>query len=368
MHCRVHLLTLFCLFGTAHGFLPAQTPSQLQNLIAEEIPVPKTRNWKNLGISNYELRKLERFYRDETGVEGYHIAYESLGLSIAGILVQPHIEIVEEDNTDSANLNTEEDELITYPLVILSHGSTYGLTAAYRQIAIALASRGYIVLASSYRGRGGKEGRSQGSPQLARGEVLDLLQLVQIGRQIEYVDTQRMALIGFRDGATTALLGIKRSNVFKLAVLVSPEVFSGMAEYGYTGLATLRRRSTEIFGRQLSRVELFRELRYRETFHGLSELRTPILLITTGGDPSRQELLYFIDNLQKQGIEPRLVEYPSMLPGFLTAVTAKQQPERWHVARDEAWGVILNSIDASLAAPDEDVHDRGPSSRQTVNH
>lgn len=363
MNCLVRPLTIFYLCAVTHGLLPSQTPPQLRNLTAEEIPVPRIRNWQNLGISNYELRKLERFYRDETGVEGYHIAYESLELNIAGILVQPHIEIVEEDDAESLNLNADEEEPITYPLIILSHGSTYGLTEAYRQIAISLASRGYIVLAPSYRGRGGREGRSQGSPQLARGEVLDLLQLVQIGRQIEYVDTQRMALIGFRDGATTALLGIKRSNVFKLAVLVSPEVFSGMAEYGYTGLTTLKRRSNEIFGRQLSRVELFRELRHRETFHGLSEFRTPMLLITTGGDPSRQELLYFINNLQKQGIEPRLIEYPSMFPGFLTAVNPEQQREQWNIARDEAWGVIMNSIDAILAIPDDDIPDCGSSSR-----
>ena len=363
MKCRVQLLILFFLLTTARGFLHAQTPPQLQSLTSEEVQVPRTRNWENLGISNYELRKLERFYRDETGAEGYHIAYESLGLSIAGILVQPHIEIVEVDDTEPANLNTEEEELVTYPLVILSHGSTYGLTEAYRQIAIALAGRGYVVLAPSYRGRGGREGRSQGSPQLARGEVLDLLQLVQIGRQIEYVDTQRMALIGFQDGATTSLLGIKRSNVFKLAVLISPEVFSGMAEYGYTGLTTLRRRSNEIFGRQLSRAELFRELRYRETFRSLGDIRTPMLLVTTGGDPSRQELLYFINNLRKQGIEPRLIDYPSMLPGFLTAVPAEQQSEHWNAVRDEAWGVILDSIDTSLAAPDEDIPDCGSPSR-----
>ena len=141
--------------------LPAQTPPGLLSLAPEEAPVPTPRDWEKLGVSNYELRILERFYRDREGIEGYHIAYESLDLSMTGILVQPHIEVPDEDEAAAAGGDEEEEE-IKYPMVVLSHGSRYGLTQAYREIAIELARRGYVVLAPSYRGRGGREGAVTG--------------------------------------------------------------------------------------------------------------------------------------------------------------------------------------------------------------
>ena len=247
----------------------------------------------------------------------------------------------------------KDENRITYPLVVLSHGSIYGLTQAYREIAFEFAHRGYVVLASSYRGRGGREGRSQGHPQLARGEVLDLLQLVQIGRQIEYIDSQRIAMLGFEDGATTALLGIQRSNVFQIAILVSPDVFSGMAEYSYTGRKILQKRSKEIFGRKLSENELIRELYYREGFRDSVRITMPMLVMSTGGDVGRRELRYFVTNLRREGQNPQLLEYPTMFTGFLTAPDNGQRPEAWKIVRDEAWGQIFDSIDKHLALPEE---------------
>ncbi len=340
------------LVGLSLG-LPAQTPPGLLGLAPEEAPVPTPRDWEKLGVSNYELRILERFYRDREGIEGYHIAYESLDLSMTGILVQPHIEVPDEDEAAAAAGGDEEEEEIKYPMVVLSHGSRYGLTQAYREIAIELARRGYVVLAPSYRGRGGREGRSQGLPQLARGEVLDLLQLVQIGRQIEYVDTLRMAIVGFEDGATTALLGIERSNVFRVAVLASPSPFSGMAEYGYAGLKVLRGRSEEIFGRELSQHELMRELYYRDAFRNAYKITTPMLLLTTAADPGRRDLLYFVANLRHLGVEHRLLEYPTF-PGFLTAADNGQRPANWQGVRDAAWAEVLNLIDEHLVLPEEE--------------
>ncbi len=332
----------------------AQTPPGLLGLAPEEAPVPTPRDWEKLGVSNYELRILERFHRDRDGIEGYHIAYESLDLSMAGMLIQPHIELPDEEEVAAAAAAGVEIEEIKYPMVLLSHGSPYGLTQAYREIAIEFARRGYIVLAPSYRGRGGREGRSQGLPQLARGEVLDLLQLVQIGRQIEYVDTLRMAILGFDDGASTALLGIERSNVFRVAILISASPFSGMVEYGYAGLKVLRSRSDEIFGRQLSQNELMRELYYRDAFRNAHKITTPMLLMTTGSDPGRRDLLYFAANLKRLGVEYRLLEYPSMAPGFLTAAGSGEHSSHWHGVRDSAWAEVFNLIDEHLALPEEE--------------
>ena len=99
-----------------------------------------------------------------------------------------------------------------------------------------------------------------------------------------------MAIVGFDDGATTALLGIERSNVFRVAILASPSPFSGMAEYGYAGLKVLRGRSEEIFGRELSQNELMRELYYRDAFRNAYKITAPMLLLSTAADPGTPRL------------------------------------------------------------------------------
>ena len=145
--------------------------------------------------------------------------------------------------------------------------------------------RGYVVLAPTFRGRAGPEGRSEGVVQIGRNEVIDLLQLAQLGRKLEYVDSLRMAIIGEGHGATAALLAIERSNVFRAAVIVSPLIFSGMAEYGFTGIDRLRDLQEELFGRKLSRPELVRELYQRGMFRQARRIRTPMMFMHTDSDP-----------------------------------------------------------------------------------
>ena len=354
----VLILALFYGFGLLQP-AAAQTPAGLLTLGPEEPPLPAERDWERLGVSNYELRVLERFYRDEAGVEGFHIAYESGDLNMTGVLVQPHIELPDPDAPPVMVINPEtgeeeEEEQITYPLIVLSHGSPYGVSPAYREIAIELAHQGYIVVSPTFRGRAGLEGKSQGLVELAKGEVIDLLQLTQIARQIEHVDSLRMGIVGFGDGATTVLPTIERSNVFQVAIAVSPAPFGGLAEFGYAGYGVLKRRSQELFGRELSRNELLRELYARDTFRNVDRITTPLLMIITGEDPSHKDQLYFVTNLQHYGIGYRLLEYPTMSPGFLTAIDDGTHPPGWHEVRDAAWGEILALLDEHLQLPEEE--------------
>jgi dienelactone hydrolase len=353
----VLILALFSGFVLSQPSV-AQTPAGLLTLGPEEPPLPAERDWERLGVSNYELRILERFYRDETGVEGFHIAFESGELNMTGVLVQPHIELLDPDAPPTMVINPEtgkeEEEEIKYPLIVLSHGSPYGVSPAYREIAIELAHQGYVVMSPTFRGRAGREGKSQGLVELSKGEVIDLLQLTQIARQIEYVDARRMGVVGFGDGATTVLPTIERSNVFQVAIVVSPAPFGGLAEFGYAGYGVLERRSQELFGRELSRNELLRELYARDAFQNVDRITTPLLMIITGADPSHKDQLYFVTNLQHYGIGYRLLEYPSMSPDFLTAIDDGTHSQSWHEVRDAAWGQIFALLDEHLQLPEED--------------
>ncbi len=360
------ILALFSGFVFPQPAVP-QTPAGLLTLGPQEPPLPANRDWDRLGVSNYELRVLERFYRDETGVEGFHIAFESGDLNMTGVLVQPHIELPDPDAPPTMGINPktgkEEEEEIKYPLIVLSHGSRYGVSPAYREIAIELAHQGYVVVSPTFRGRAGLEGKSQGLVELAKGEVIDLLQLTQIARQIEYVDSLRMGLVGFGDGATTVLPTIERSNVFQVAIAVSPTPFGGLAEFGYAGYGVLQRRSQELFGRELSRNELLRELYARDAFRNVDRITTPLLMIITGDDPSHKDQLYFVTNLQNYAVDHRLLEYPTMSPDFLTAIDDGTRPQSWHEVRDAAWGQIFALLDEHLQLPEEPEEDQEPKRR-----
>ena len=327
------LLSLAAACGAAA--LQAETPPGLLKITSKPSFLPAQRNWERLGVADWELRQLERFHRGD-GHEGWNIAYKSLGLNMTGVLARPYI---------------NEEEGIQHPMVVLNHGSDGGVDARYRSVALDLARRGYVVLAPTFRGRAGPEGRSEGVVQIGRNEVIDLLQLAQLGRKLEYVDSLRMAVIGEGHGATAALLAIERSNVFRAAVIVSPLVFSGMPEYGYTGIDRLRSLQEELFGRKLSRPELVRELYQRDMFRQANRIRTPLMFMHTDSDPSYRDQRRFLGVLAEHGIQPRALEFPGLFPMFLTGFDDGTRPARWHQERDRAWSEIFVFLAEQMHEP-----------------
>ena len=313
---------------------PAQTPPGLLNLGGEPDFITPERNWTRLGIRDWELRQLERFHRGN-GYEGWNVAYKSLNLNMTGVLTRPYI----------------RDEETKFPMVVLNHGSRRGVDARYRAIALDLAHRGYVVLAPTFRGRAGPEGRSEGVIQIGRNEVIDLLQLAQLGRKLEYVDSQRMAIIGEGHGATATLLAIERSNVFRAAVIISPLIFSGLAEYGFAGINRLVSLQDELFGRRLDRTELVRELYARDMFRQARRIRTPMLFIHTESDPSYADQRRFLGELAGYDIRPRVLDFPGMFPDFMTTYDNGARPAIWPQEQDRAWSEVFAYLEEQMPPP-----------------
>ena len=330
------LAALLGLLGAAGlPALRAETPPGLLKITSKPSFLPAQRDWQRLGVADWELRHLERFHRGD-GHEGWNIAYKSLGLNMTGVLARPYI---------------NEEEEIKYPMVVLGHGYEGGVDARYRSVALDFARRGYVVLAPTFRGRAGPEGRSEGVVQIGRNEVIDLLQLTQLGRKLEYVDSLRMAVIAEGHGATAALLAIERSNVFRAAVIVSPLIFSGMPEYGYTGIDRLRGLQQELFGRELSRPDLLRELYQRDMFRQARRIRTPMIFMHTGSDPGYRDQRRFLGVLAEHGIQPDVLEFPGLSPLFLTGFDDGARPARWHQERDAAWSRIFAFLEEQMPEP-----------------
>ncbi len=312
----------------------AETPPGLLSLTDDALVQSPNRNWKSLGIGTWEIRKLNRVYR-ENGVEGWNIGYQNGDLSIAGFLAQPIVEFSEDGKPKA-----------TYPAVVLCHGSAQGVTPAYRAIALEFARRGYVVAASSYRGQRGLAGPSEGAREYAKGEALDVLQLAQLVRKLEYVDSLRMAIWGQAEGGSIAAQVIGRSNIFRAAVLVAPALFSGMPQYRYAGLRRLASLTQQITGRQMSDGELVRELRARDGFYNVSKIKTRTLIIAPENDPGSQELALWVNALREAGVEHRVLPYPGMFPDFMTAADNGLRPPNWAESRENAWANTFSWIES----------------------
>jgi len=312
----------------------AETPPGLLTLTENPLIQSPDRNWKSLGIGTWEIRKLNRVYRQD-GVEAWNIGYKSQDLGIAGFLAQPIVEYDEAGKPKS-----------THPALILCHGSAQGVTKAYREVALEFARRGYVVAASTYRGHRGLAGHSEGSREYAQGETLDVLQLAQLVRKLDYVDSQRMAIWGQAEGGSIAAQIIGRSNIFKAAVLIAPALFASTPQYRYAGMRRLASLTAQINGRQPSSGEIVRGLRMRDTFYNVAKIRTPTLIILPENDPGGQEVAMWVDALQQRGVEHRLLPYPGMFTEFMTAPDNGGRPPNWAQSRESAWANTFRWIES----------------------
>ncbi len=78
-----------------------------------------------------------------------------------------------------------------------------------------MASWGYIVLASQYRGNAGGEGKEQ----LGGDDVNDILNLIPIADEITHADTDKWGIEGWSRGGMMTYLTLRRNSNFKCAVL-----------------------------------------------------------------------------------------------------------------------------------------------------
>jgi dipeptidyl aminopeptidase/acylaminoacyl peptidase len=314
----------------------AEIPAGLLQSEPQSLTPPPSRDWRALGIRDWEIRLFERFHRGG-GYEAYHVGYKSGDLNITGILARPYI----------------ADDQVKHPAILLSHGSEEGVTAPYRAVALELARRGYVVLASTYRGRQGPEGRSEGRREFGKGEVIDVLQLTELARKLDYVDTQRMGIIGEGLGGAITLQAIGRSNVFRAAVLISPLVFSGAPEHGFPGMRLFGARSEEFFGRQLSESELIRELRQRDCLRFTSRIKSAVLLIASEQDPGYQDQLRLVGALERYGIEHSVLRFPNVPADFMLSYDSGADSAEWLEARERAWAELFRFVQIYVPVVEE---------------
>ncbi len=121
------------------------------------------------------------------GVTQMEVAYPSGDLTVRGFLFLP------------------EDDA-RHPAVLFNHGGISGVSADMKRRARDLVKLGYVVLTPAYRGEGG----SEGTVEVAAGEVDDVLAAARILARDPLVDPQRMGIAGSSHGALISVLAAAR--------------------------------------------------------------------------------------------------------------------------------------------------------------
>ena len=129
------------------------------------------------------------------------ITYLSDGLKVKGYIAYPN-------NTDKK-----------YPCIIWNRGG-YRESGAIdsftaRGIYGQLASWGYVVFASQYRGNAGSEGKEE----LGGADINDILNLIPLADEIENADKNNWGIEGWSRGGMMTYLTLKENKNFKCAIL-----------------------------------------------------------------------------------------------------------------------------------------------------
>jgi dipeptidyl aminopeptidase/acylaminoacyl peptidase len=154
------------------------------------------------------IRKIDsldtRLAKDLKSVNLFRIVYLSDGLKVVGFLAQPKMKSKEK-----------------YPCIIANRGGRWNF-GLWNPLLVAtylgrMASWGYIVVASQYRGSiDGGEGKDEFGGQ----DVNDVLNLFLVLSEIPAADTTRVGMYGESRGGMMTYLALKRSCDFKAATVV----------------------------------------------------------------------------------------------------------------------------------------------------
>ncbi len=105
-----------------------------------------------------------------------------------------------------------------YPCIIWNRGGNrdFGkITKKLLGLIAKMASWGYIVIASQYRGGGGSEGKDE----FGGADINDVMNLIPLLENLKNSDTSSMGVFGWSRGSMMTLLALTRTNKFKAAVI-----------------------------------------------------------------------------------------------------------------------------------------------------
>lgn len=218
------------------------------------------------------------------------------------------------------------------PAVLIAHGGPTGQTMdRFQQVAVALASRGYVVLAPNFRGSTGYGQAFVKANQmdLGGGDLGDMVAGVDFLEQTGYVDAGRVGIYGGSYGGYMTLMALAKTDVFA----------AGVDMFGIVNWRTMwergaldhRRYQAGLVGEPETHPEVYDRSSPLTYLEGLAE---PLLVLQGENDPlvPAHESRQVVDYLETRGRTVEAKFYEEEGHGF--AQPANQQDA---LARAVAW-------------------------------
>ena len=202
------------------------------------------------------------------------ITYLSDGLKVKGYIAFP------------------KDDSKKYPCVIWCRGGAGNNgaidTFTARGIFGQLASCGYCVFASQYRGNAGSEGHDE----VGGSDVNDILNLIPLADEIPQADKLTWGIEGWSRGGMMTFLTLQRNHNFKCAVLVG--AISNVEEYANTN-SKLKSYYENLIGKE----NLEQELKKRSAINFVNEFPNIPYLLIHGAEDETVSPMQSIELAQK---------------------------------------------------------------------
>ena len=135
---------------------------------------------------------LKRQYRYIDELDMNWVTYSSDGLKVTGLLIKPK-------------------EKGLYPCIIYNRGGNrnFGSLTVSAALDLAqLAIQGYVVIASNYRGGGG----SEGNDEFGGSDVNDVLNLIEVLKEIEGANVDKIGMYGWSRGGMMTFLALTKTD------------------------------------------------------------------------------------------------------------------------------------------------------------
>ena len=248
----------------------AQQPRSWNGAILERVPVAAPYGTYQEWIGSLRTRdttfdsareaRVRRIWTEDSykllisgRVKAYHIKYRSDGLAVSGFLVEP--------------ARTPHQR---YPAIIYNRGGSrdLGLLKFRDLLEFAdIASHGYVVIASQYRGNDGGEGRED----YGGADVADVISLIPLLDSLPNVDATRIGMYGWSRGGMMTYRALTQTDRIRAAVVASgladvfdliqrrPEIEKNVVSQLIPGWpatrdSALRRRSAVLWAAQLNKT------------------------------------------------------------------------------------------------------------------
>ncbi|MEQ9467617.1 MAG: prolyl oligopeptidase family serine peptidase [Ekhidna sp.] len=224
-------------------------------------------------------------------VDFYSISYLSDGLLITGLMVTP-----KEDGS--------------YPVIVFNRGGNRDLgrllVGTSVDVLSRFAAKGYVVVASNYRGNSSTEGIEE----FGGSDVNDVINLVKVLPEIPKADAEKVGLLGLSRGGMMNYLTLKGGNLTQIKAAAA---IGGIVDLKIT--AKYHPEMTEVFNELIPDIDIDRmnALRSRSATYWVDELpkNVPLMILHSKADEhvSYEQIPPFLDSLTTYNVPFESVIY-----------------------------------------------------------